>query len=424
MGRVLLYALIAVVGCGRVGWAEEGRVEQRERTPRRFIRYDARWDQQEHDPGLGPLPDSDEDRRRMRLRDIETPRERAGTAAPPFSLDPSEAMQPLPRPEPERPERGRLWIRPTLESPELSERLGLAADDEDSASSGWGWLAAQVGQRQREREEWVEEERQLLEAEEDAERQAAPTAAPPNWGGLLLPAPTPLLMLVEGAVDENGARLTDREVEELALGAVEALEDARRDEAAWREWEEFANPGGTPQGTDMSGRGQANALGAAEAGRAASTEDAAWRSRLAEADGRDDFRPTADFSQRIYRPVDPVETSREGRNAASGGFDTAPQFDTEAQAGDTMRRQQSFNSGWAGAAGTEVAGPGWTSDFAPAGGTDTTGWSGGWGGGSGWDAATPPPAAPPSRIDHEPQIGRGFSQPAWSSPDRDWTRDR
>ncbi len=160
--RVLsLFSLILVPAvAGHHAYAEESA-----RPARGPIVYDSHWQVHHVDPGVRMPGDEPDERSRLRS----TPRTPGGLRED-VALPQSVAPTYLPPPQITRPPedaRRRNWIVPTLEDDESPLRRPRAEEDEEP--SGWGWLADEIGQRQRERD---------LEMDEEVERREEADA---NW---------------------------------------------------------------------------------------------------------------------------------------------------------------------------------------------------------------------------------------------------
>ena len=126
------------------------------------LTYDARWTLHSFDPGVDVVAD-DEPVQRRRIRDDGVREvERSGSGEPGFF--PEFHFRPPP-PQASRPEqRSRNWIIPTLEG-DRDDGPRLSRDgEEESETTGWGWLADEVEQRRRTEEERTTEQQAADEA--------------------------------------------------------------------------------------------------------------------------------------------------------------------------------------------------------------------------------------------------------------------
>lgn len=374
--------------------------EAPERPARRFIRYDARWDVHHHDPGIPVESDADIERS-MRLRDADTERDRATQTMPAFSIAPS-AMPAVPPPRPaEETQRPRMWIRPTLDNEELGSLLWGPDEEESTEASQWGWLADEVGQRQRLREALETERLQLEEEDEEEQGFVRPTDASTGTDGLL--SDSPFIFGFEGLTSgqREQARLENGELDRLLAGPEPLGEEQVSGNDVWSQAERLRD---AERAADRSaGQNRSERPGEQQ-------NTGAWRSVLLESADQDDFQPTADFSRRMYTQQ-PLSSSgnRDPGSWSNAETRTGRDWDHGASvtsSGNDERARWSSNDG---------LGQGW--DPAPSPGTDN--WSANWTSGVDWSSpSTVAPAVP------ESSISSGFSEPRRSVHDAGWMMDR
>ncbi len=381
------------------GWVRADEPPVRRSRP--FVRYDARWDERQHEVSI-PVDTAPDEEERVRLRDVDPGRDRSSSVGPAFSFDPSMLSAVPPPPPPEQAPRTRMWIQPTLENEELGALLWGEDTEESAEPSGWGWLADNIDQRQRLRAEQEAERLRLEEEEEEEAQQALMMDTRPREGGLLFESPLGLGPVgLANEESRESIRFTNGEIDRLLSDPAALDEDIRQRDAAWQQ------------------NGQRRESGAADGSRGASDESQSaqdatgtWRTVLLEQDTENDFRPTADFSRRIYAQPN-IPTMPEPAPQSWGGPD------------QSIRRNDGNNFGggtdWGNIeqrawSGSQTGQQEWT----PVSPTRSGDWSADWSGGADW---TSPPTVE-STAPGSTSIPTGFSEPRRSVHDAGWMLER
>lgn len=142
---MLLMLVCCLLSTGSVVHADEAA-----RPARGPIVYDSHWEVHHVDPGVRMPGEADSDRSRLRASTPTAPGSsyrddaRLPSMAPPTYLPPPKIAPPV------RDDKRRNWIVPTLDDDAVPNR---ARPEEETESTGWGWLADEVGQFQRERDQ-------------------------------------------------------------------------------------------------------------------------------------------------------------------------------------------------------------------------------------------------------------------------------
>ncbi len=177
------------------------------RPARGPIVYDSHWQVHHVDPGVRVHGEDADDRPSLRASTPLAP----GALRDEMRLPQSATPTYMPPPQPPRPgqeERRRNWIVPTLDDdpPSYGPRRS-----EEEEPSGWGWLADDIGHRQRAREaELEEDEAQRVDAEREWLIQRDPARPGLFMGDSFAPSPLMSDSGYAGDDEERGRGRTRR----------------------------------------------------------------------------------------------------------------------------------------------------------------------------------------------------------------------
>ncbi len=377
------------------------------RTSREPINYDARWRVHHVEPGI-PRPGGDEGERTRRptapsrsglLEGRRDPTPSAPSYTPPQRRD---------RPSDDADRRRRNWIVPTLE-----DDTPWRSRDEEPEPSGWGWLADDVEQQRRERDEEQRDAERQAEEEGNVLRLREELRSGVVTGDALEASPF-LFGAAEDDDEDSAAGLPPlfRDENNALDERVGSHEDNRN--AMRTDDDPYLSP-------DPWGEQEGERASPWDADRAESDDDG-WIRNIAAT-----FDVDAD-NQTVSRES-PLAPNFQSWNEAIGSADTAPRFatvsgrDSDVSSFGTSRSADSVGrfetSFGAIEPGTSVGS--FESDgnrFAPSMGHDT-GWSANWSGDSGWQGSVSTPARTPTLDSPTSSPGGALHDDGWlSDPQR------